>query len=306
MRIARSSALAALLLVAAGLAYGAEGASGTLDSTRQELKQLQSDQKNKTGQSNDKIRLDAPTLDLRSDDGSPEAWLASKLKEERKLKEQKKSETSGNWLVEGVEKLEKEESVAKSAGGPSGKGAASSETAPHPVDQSDSQYLLKLFDEQKKPADNKSTAAKSSPAGAPDAFAPFMQSWLGSSPVRGQFFDQFARKSEGGGEGAPVVTSNYRGPSNSTAVVVAPEPVVAEKSNPYLTELNAPILTREVVNDTSQLQPMGAPLIAPEAARGGGPVLLPAEPAPDARERGKAPLPGLADDKKYFPQLKRF
>src|SRR6186713_2919605 len=133
MRVGRSSALAALLLLAAGVAHGAEGAGGTLDSTKQELRQLQNDQKNKGGQSGDKLRLDAPTLDLQPDAGSSEAWLASKLKEERKLKEQKKGETNSNWLVEGVEKLEKEENAAKGPGNPAAKGNATAETAPHSV-----------------------------------------------------------------------------------------------------------------------------------------------------------------------------
>ncbi len=310
MRVAPSCALAGLLLCAAAAAFGADG--GTLDGTKRELQQLQSDQKNKTGQTGDKVKLDTPTLDLAPEAGSAEAWLANKLRKERKLKEQgrDKPEANSNWLVEGVEKLEKEENAAKGTNNAAAKPATTTETAPHAIDSSDSQYLLKLFDEQKKPADSKATTAKSSVTATPDPLAPFMQNWLGSSPVRGQFFDQFAgKKPDGGGvgEGTPVVGPNYRSSAVSTTTpVLAAEPVTAEKTNPYLAELNTPILTREVTTEASQLQSLNSPTAAPEAARSTGPAPLPADTTSDSRERAKAPLPGLTDDKKYFPQLKRF
>ena len=306
MRVARSSALAGLLLVAAGAAYGAE-ATGTLDETKQELRQLQSDQKNKAGQNSDKLKLATPGTELQlQDSDSSAAWLADKLKKEKKLKEREK--TTNNWLVEGVEKLEKEESETKGTNNAGPKEAVTTQAAPHAIDQSDPQYLLKLFDEQKKPADNKSTAGKSSTSAQPDAFAPFMKSWLGSSPVRGEFFDQFARKPDGSAAGgSPVPPVDYHGPAGSAVTPVGGrDPIVADKGNPYLTELNAPILTKEVTGEATQLQSMGAPLLAPEAAGKGGPVLLPSDPAPDNRDRPKTTLPGLADEKKYFPQLKRF
>lgn len=303
MRCARSSVLAGLLLVAAGTACGAEGAGGTLDETKRELRQLQADQKNKAGQPGDKLKLATPAIEIQApESANASAWLSDKLLEERKLKEQKAGKK--NWLVDGVEKLEKESAQAKEGTATGTKESTTSDSTAHEIDQSDPQYLLKLFDEQKKTTDGKSTAGKSSAPATPDPFAPFLQNWLGSSPVRGQFFDQFAGKPDsGGGTTSP---GDYRGPTGAGGGPVAPAEVAStEKVNPYLVEMNAPLLPKEMTQEAPQLQSLGAPVPAPEPGKG-GPVLLPSDPAPDSRERGKPALPGLADEKKYFPQLKRF
>ena len=310
MRATRPSALATLLLIAAGVAYGADAASGTLDETKQELRQLQNEQKNKAGQTAEKPKLGTPGMELQiQDSNSSAAWLADRLNQEKKLDRQKK--TTRNWLVDGVEKLEKEGSRSRGPMTGVTKDGANDEASPVGVDQSDPQYLLHLFDEQKKATGTKSNRAKSSAPASPDAFAPFMQGWLGTSPVRGQFFDQFVKKPAGGGAsgGLTAGPADYRSLVNPANAEVAPgaprDSVVMDKGNPYLTELNQPIPAKEGTGEATQLQSRGAPAIAPEAWKG-GPVLLPVDPAPDARERRKTPLPGLTDDKKYFPQLKKF
>lgn len=297
-------ALAGLLLAAAVAARGAEAPpGGTLDQTKAELRQLQSDQRNKAGQQGGKLKLDAPTMDVQvaPDAASPEAWLSDKLKQERKLKEAK--DAKKNWLVDGVEKLEKEGSHAKDAAAVVAKDVDGSQSAPHAIDPSDPQYLLKLFDEQKKPAEGKASANKATTA-TPDAFAPFMQSWLGSSPVKGQLMDQFVSKTDNGG--TPVLPGDYRGPTGpANAPVAVHDAVGAPKENPYLADLNTPILTKEVAQDAAQLSSGGAPAASSEVARS-APVLPASAPAADTRERPKGPPPSPADDKKYFPQLKRF
>ncbi len=153
MHPVRSSVLAVLLLATAGAVRGAGDTGGALDATKREIRQLQSDQKNKTGQDNDKLKLGVPTMELQPDASSPEAWLADKLKQEKKLKQRQQTNANSNWLIDGVEKLEKEDSSAKAMGHDAAKETTTTETAPHPIDQSDSQYLLKLFDEQKKSTD---------------------------------------------------------------------------------------------------------------------------------------------------------
>ncbi len=307
MHCARPSVLAGLLLLAAGVACGAEGPGGTLDATKQELQQLQSDQKNKAGQTTDKLRLDNTGIDLQlRDANSPQAWLSDKLKQERKLKEEKAA-AGKNWLVEGVDKLEKENAQSKTAT-PANKTDAGDQNPTQAIDQSDPQYLLKLFDEQKKTTDTKSASAKSSVPAAPDPFAPFLQGWLASSPARGQFFDQLTRKPDAGiAGGAPIVPSDYGSPGPATVggAVALHDAAATEKANPYLAELNTPILTKEMLGEAASTPALGAPLPAPEATKS-GPAVIPLEPAPEARERPKAPLPGLVDEKKYFPQLKRF
>jgi hypothetical protein len=304
-------ALAGLLLVAAVAGHGAEAQppGGTLDQTKTELQQLQKDQKTKAGLEGGKLKLDGPVTDLQlmPASGSPEAWLSDKLKKDRKLKEQK--EANKNWLVDGVEQLEKEDAQTKTPKAVGSKDDGGNQSGPTQIDQSDPQYLLKLFDEQKKISDNKSSAGKAPASASPDAFAPFMQNWLGSSPVKGQLLDQLVKKAESGGfaAGAPAGAGDYRGPTGPADVPVAAthDAVAATRANPYLADLNSPILTKELVQEAPALQSMEAPAVTSEAGRG-GPVLLPSAPAADNRERPKGPPPSPADDKKYFPQLKRF
>ena len=177
-------------------------------------------------------------------------------------------------------------------------------------DASDPQYLLKLFDDQKKRADPKEAATKSRPP-APDAFAPFLKSWLGTSPVRAQVMDQFNKGSEVGGPavGTGGGSADFRPllsavPTGSGTGL--PPPAGQAKPNPYLVELNAPLPVRESSTgiapaaSVDQLLPGGA-----------GPVASPLTPAllaplPDVRSPAKGPPPGLTDDKKYFPQQKKF
>jgi hypothetical protein len=303
---------AGLLLVAAVAGRGAEAppAAGALDRTKTELQQLQRDQKVKSGQEDSKVKLGGAVVDLQigPDSSSPEAWLAEKMKRERKLSREK--EANKNWLLEGMEKLEKEEAQAKSPNALAVKDGAADQSEVKPIDQSDPQYLLKLFDGQKKVSDNKSSVGKSPAAASPDAFAPFMQSWLGSSPVKGQVMEQFARKPDNDGfaGGAPVLPGDYHGPAGGAVggpPVAGHDAAAATRANPYLADLGSPILSKEVTQEAPVLQSMGAPAMTSDAERG-GPVLLPSAPAADNREHPKGPPPSPADDKKYFPQLKRF
>jgi hypothetical protein len=301
-------ALAGLLLLAAvaGRAAETQPSGGTLDQSRTELQQLQKDQKTKAGQESNKLKLDGPAVDLQKapDAGSPESWLANQLKKDRKLKDEK--DARKNWLVDGVEKLERADAQSKDPNAVGAKDGSDRSTGQ--VDPSDPQYLLKLFDEQKKSSDSKSAAGRSPAAASPDPFAPFLQNWLGSSPVKSQLLDQFARKTDGGSlPGAPAVAGDYRGGGGSSdvPVVVSHDAAAATKANPYLADMNGAILAREAVPEAPPLSSMGAPAMTSDPAKT-GPVLLPPAPGADNRERQKGPPPSPLDDKKYFPQLKRF
>lgn len=306
MRIVRSALVVTLLLAGANAARAAEQTTGALDQSKQELRQLQSDQKSKTRQTSDKVRVSTPVMEVQPGQGSAESWLANKQAKEKKLREGRAS-ANPNWLAEGVEKLEKEEAQAKTPETAITKESAPKESVTQPVNQADPQYLLKLFDEQKKTGEAKSTG-KTSATPAPDPFAPFMESWLGSSPTRGQFFDQTVRKSEVAPASAPAGgTTDYRRlASTSAAPAGLPEKAVVEKSNPYLADLNTPVLSKEIVAETSQLQPALGPSTPAAQVPASAVSTQPTTPLRETRERPKAPPSGLVDDKKYFPQLKRF
>lgn len=309
MRGRHSSALGAFWLLAA-VAPVAAAESAPLESTKQELRQLESAQKNKTGAvTSDSVKLSAPALDVRGDEDKVlKQWTAGQKAEERKREQQKRKDD--NWLVNGVDHLGKEGAPgATKTGQPAEPADNNAMVAAR--DASDPQYLLKLFDDQKKQSDPKDAAAKSRPTPAPDPFAPFLQGWLGTSPVRDQVMDQFKKGSEAGS--LPVASagssSDFRPPavvasSNSSAGLQ--EPAGQAKPNPYLVELNAPMPTRDA---SAGAFPMAS--VDSLSASGPAPVSAPLttpllDPLPDNRTPAKGPPPGLTDDKKYFPQQKKF
>ena len=256
------------------------------------------------------LKLATPALDLPSASSSfSQEWLAKKTKEDRKREQQKKD--ADNWLVNGVDKLGRENAQGK---GKTPATAADQEadadvTAPGAVDASDPQYLLKLFDDQKKRPDAKPADAKVHATPAPDPFAPFLQNWLGSSPVRDQVLDQFTKKNDAGGGGAamPAAVLDYHtaGASPVTTVAGGREAPVGDKPNPYLIELNTPVAAKDLPASGNATPTLDVSFSAPDAGKAPA-TIAPLDPLPDARTLAKGPPPGPADDKKYFPQLKKF
>jgi hypothetical protein len=146
---------------------------------------------------------------------------------------------------------------------------------------------------------------------APDPFAPFLQGWLGTSPVRDQVMDQFKKGSETGG--LSVASGGSSTDFHPPAVVSAADTRAAAhelaeqaKPNPYLVELNAPVPSRDMLAGASAMPATGQGL-----ASGTTPAMAPLttpllDSLPDNRAPAKGPPPGLTDDKKYFPQQKKF
>jgi len=311
MRTARASVLGTLLLAAAQ-APAAEEAAAPLESTKQELRQLESAQKNKAGDVAGGVRVSAPVMEVRSDESSTiRMWkMEQKEKEARRQQELKQREAS-NWLVNGVEQLGKEGTKPDETkdGQASATGTG---TLGATRDPSDPQYLLKLFDDQKKQSDPKESSAKLRSTPAPDPFAPFLQGWLGNSPVRDQVMEQFKRGNEAGGVSLASGGGNspdFRPPAVVSAGGNGPAPLQTAgeaKPNPYLVELNAPIPAREALGGTATM-----PAADPTLPSGLSAALVPqttplVDPLPDLRAPAKGPPPGLTDDKKYFPQQKKF
>lgn len=305
MRGPRASVVGVLLLAAVPV-FAAEEAA-PLESTKQQLRELESTQKDKAGAAaSGPVKFNTPVLETQRDEDGTKAWRAQQKQEERQRQQKRESE---NWLVNGVEQQGRD---GVKPGAIPGETTATRETDALNAtrDTSDPQYLLKLFDDQKKRSDPREPAGKSHAAPPPDPFAPFLQSWLGNSPVRDQVMDQFKKGNEAGalspapgGGGA-----DFRAPVDASAGAGATlrEPAGPPKPNPYLVELNAPVLARDPVAGGSAM-PALDPAFSSGTTAPGSPV-APAslDPLPDVRPAAKAPAPSQMDNQKYFPQQKKF
>jgi hypothetical protein len=307
MRVLLRRALFASVLLAA-MAQGTEGGA-PLETSRQELRKLQGGQKaGEAPSAKEGLRPSLPSLVTPGQESLPPPELLSpeKLEKERKL--QKEREARKNWLVNGVQQLEKTDKAKE--------GLSQSETQLLPAASAakteegrDPHYLLKLYDEQKKIETERQGDAKVQRAPAADPLAPFLQGWLGNSPARGQFFDEFSRKTETGPVGpAPVVgpaTPSGTHAATPTLGLAGPDKAPAAAApNPYLTEL-APIRSSQpapsALTSTGAFNPAANnPVFSPPV------VVAPPPPAEVRQPERKAPQPPSADDKKYFPQLNRF
>jgi hypothetical protein len=202
-RSLRRALLGSVLLAA--VAQGTEGGA-PLETSRQELRKLQGGQTaDEAPSAKDGLRPSLPSLVTPGQESLPPPELLSpeKLEKERKL--QKEREARKNWLVNGVQQLEKTDKAKEDMGPPETEKLPAAETT-KPSESQDPQYLLKLYDEQKKIEAERQGDAKVQRRAPTDPLAPFLQGWLGNSPARGQFFDEFARKPDAGPTGtAPVI-----------------------------------------------------------------------------------------------------
>lgn len=302
MRIAQFSLLGVVLSVAVQAA-GAE-ASAPLESTKQELRQLESTQKNRAGPTvPESVKLDTPTLDLGgAGNRSMPQWTERRKEDEERARRQKQRKDE-NWLINGVERLSREGTATTAA---TANESADLPMLPSTPDPEDPQYLLKLYNDQEKRSAAKEASPKGRATSTPDPFAPFLQNWLGTSPVRNQVLDQFRKNGDAVGvTSAPGNTSDFRAPgvAGTNTAVTPYETAAPPKSNPYLLDSGAPVQTKDMFSGM-------VPLRSVERSSP-GPMLTPTTvntptPFPDTRVPAKGPPTSPADDKKYFPQLNRF
>lgn len=298
----------ALLLLAAGAGADEKPGGAPLESSKQALKSLQADQAAKSGDATagrltDGLpQLSTPVPGAVTPDYSP---TGEAMKKEREL--QRKRAAQKNWLLNGVEKLGRD---------PKGRTAPAGEDrdvlpkdGEDEADSSDPDDLLTLYTEQKKAEDAKAEARQSTMA-RNDPIAPFLQGWLGNSPVRGKFFDEFVRKPDTGGE---AVTSLGPAESSLTRVAAGLAPAdegirgsaaATARPNPYLAGLELSALSDRGGGGRIDPSP-GASLTL------GGSGRTPAAPVgdadPPARPAEKKPSTlAPSDNEKYFPQQKKF
>jgi hypothetical protein len=196
-----------------------------------------------------------------------------------------------NWLLSGMDKLnapKKTESGRRTRDKATADDESTDEASGSATD------LLGLYSEQQKQANDVRELPAKLPT--PDPLAPFLQNWLSGSPVRGQFFDETLRRPE---SLRPASGQSSRpGEAPAGALVDLPEfkdarsPALAggPAKNPYLSAME-PL-------ERADPPPPGRPAVAAVPA-----ITPPPPPLPLERKAGPTPP---ADEKKYFPQLRKF
>jgi len=291
------------IFVCAGLAAtcaGSEPPPGApLEGAKEELKKLQADQTTKSGPASrltDGLpRIQAPVPGA----VQPEVPTAEKSAKESK----RKAEARKNWLLDGVDQLEKKPARK---GPERSRSGAEEEISDDEAGGSEPDDLLQLYTERKKADEAKAGERKTTP-GRTDPLSPFLQDWMQTSPTRGKFFDEFVRKGDStagfadAGPG-PIETGQGAAPAGlgdgTRSVGSVPQP------NPYLEGLKPP--APPIGQGPSPRQPI-ADAVAPvrTGSKPAGEGML--EPVPASRlPEKKPPLLAPLDDKKYFPQLKKF
>lgn len=298
-----------VLLLLAASAAGADGQGGApLESSRQALQELRADQAVKPDvNANGKNMADSLPQLRTSSPGAVTQDLVqpgNRRTGEKDLK--KKKDGQANWLLDGVDKLGREAKDRSRTGRDPRKDLPEDEE--EKPDSSDPDYVLQLYAQQKNEAEEKAEARQASKA-RPDPIAPFLQGWLGNSPVRGKFFDEYVRKSDAGAGPAaadgPAESGSSQLPGHAPLTADRPAAApVTPQPNPYLAGIEAPT--------NFESGPRGIELLpgSPPTFGGGpsgparGPAMEP-NPAPRAVEK-KSPLLAPSENEKYFPQQKKF
>ena len=299
-----------LTLVVAQASRAEEPPAAPLENTRQELKSLQKG----SAQGADTSAL-GKLRDVMPQSPTPGAEVLpfdvpKSERSESALK--KKKDAQKNWLLEGMDQLDK---TPKGKAGDRSRAdsnvAGDDEKAKDESDEPPS--LLTLYSAQQKNTEAKAEAHQAPKPARNDAMTPFLQGWLADSPVRGKFFDEYVKKPDsaavGSDAGSPIIqTVNSGGPSLSGLDLGGASPrntssgPTHAQANPYLQGL-----------DLAGLQdsgPGGSRSVVSNPVLQTGPLvptqpLLDPLPAVKPLDR-KQPLPALTDDKKYFPQLNKF
>lgn len=298
----RRISILSLLWLSAAAANTAEQGAAPLEGAKQELKRLQADQATQSsGAAGGKITEGLPQVQT----PVPAAVQLEKPSSEKAEQElRKKRETQKNWLRDGVDQLGK---GTKARGRETGEAAeALADEEQKQFDSSDPDYMLKLYTAQKKTDDARAGQMKPTTPRV-DPLAPFLQGWLETSPVRGKFFDDFVRKPDAGGAfaGGPVPAehSPTQGVGRVEITGSAQVAPATAQTNPYLQGLDT-LTLQDLGSDRNQSVAASSVFINPVPVQPSGGLV---EPISAGRPAEKKPLPlPPSDDKKYFPQLKKF
>ncbi|MBI2510523.1 MAG: hypothetical protein HYV96_00970 [Opitutae bacterium] len=292
-------------LGAAALAFAADDPNAPLAHTKEQLQSLKKDEAARNAGTQSGAKLDLPALNT----PGQELDLPAPKREDGDAKNGKRAGQK-NWLLDGYDKLEsKRASTGVGARRSDRKGSASADEKP--LDPNDPDYFLRVYERQRAERDAKQLDARAPgrvgelKTAADDPFAPFMKDWLANSPVRDALKDAF--RSEGTSEfAAPAVGPGATPAGSSPNAPTADAPrATAAATNPFVQALGLPALEAPKPAETR------APPADVQNAPGAPPLPTPASTIYDLPERPKVDLkqtlpPPPAEDKKYFPQLKKF
>lgn len=299
----RATAGAWLCCVAALMATAQE-TDAPLSQTKQQLQSLRKDQtaeKTDTGEKG--FRAALPGLQPHSP-LQPALELPSRPDAAREKKA--KADARKNWLLDGYDKLDRQGRVKR--GDALRRDEIDTDETEEILDPADPDYFLRVYERQRAVTENRQAETRSTETkmtGATNAFAPFLQDWLAGSPVRDALKDVLDSANRGGSTpNAPVVMEDRRGASVASDIAIGAgspshtaQPQRGATANPFVQALGLPADAR-----TNDVRPL-APVFAPPPANASNPATtLPALVPEESRRQGPPPT----DDKKYFPQLKKF
>lgn len=282
-------------------------ADAPLSDTKLQLQALKRDEAaQKAGTPSNNLQLDLPTVTTPS---LSDLNLTKPDKEDKDA--QKKNARKKNWLLDGYDKLD-----AKKTNGTDPRSKDDSELKEdEKLDPKDPDYFLHVYEKQRAESDAKQRElANANMQGggdtklnaSADPFAPFMKEWLANSPVRDAIKDSGTVGSTLSNNAPVSAPSNLPADTQTAAIArTTSDSLRTNASNPFLQSLGMPATDSGSPN--SELRSPVAvfePKTASETRS-----LLPADPAPP-RDRGREDprnaLPLTPEDKKYFPQLKKF
>lgn len=295
----RFVASAAFGLSLAALAAGADGGNAPLAESKQELQKLKAQAGSGSTQSvKDGLKGSLPTFQAPTDSAAAFQRLSP---EQLQRDSRERGDAQRNWLVNGVNELAKKKDRF-------GDDKAEPEEAGK-IDTTDPAYLVKLYEKQRKASETKAAGTDGKTARTPqaDPFAPFLQGWLAGSPVKDQILSETNRSPAGTLDifkqtALPGQSVHAATPASALqGGALGPGP----KANPYLAEAS-PTGLPNLGSPTAAPTPVATPATALGTPPAPPPALsLQPLPEPVKNDRKSPPAP-LADDKKYFPQLKKF
>jgi hypothetical protein len=289
-------AFAFVALSAATAAFAVDDPNAPLANTKQQLQSLKKDEAAQKAGTDRGVKLDLPSLNA----PGTNVDLPPPHRPEADVKDGKRA-AHRDWLLEGVDRLDHKKSSADARRGDA------TESEDQPLDPTDPDYFLRVYERQRTARDAKlklnAPDVNELRTGSADPFAPFMKEWLANSPVRDALKDaatRDARNDFAAPDPAMPRPTEMGGANNTPAVdlargAAAPNPFVQALGLPTL-EQAKPAESRGPVAESSV-----APAIVPPAAN--TIYDLPERPKIDVK---RALPPPPSEDKKYFPQLKKF
>lgn len=290
---------AAAAVGTAALVFAADDPNAPLANTKAQLQTLKKDAATQNADASDDPKLNLPALAT----PGPEFDIQRPARDGNDATEKKRAGRK-DWLLEGFDKLDRKRSLDASK-----RGTGKSDDDEMPLDPNDPDYFLRLYERQRAQRDAQQldvngTLTNEFKIDTGDAFAPFMKEWLANSPVRdalketmtssGQADSALSRETTS----TPLHETRSGAPSSESVGNSAdPNPFIQALGLPALEPGQPAVVSGSVAKGVNNLNPPASPAPANTIYD------LPVQPKTDLK---RALPPPPSEDKKYFPQLKKF